>query len=378
MKYLPNLEGNLNQNITESATQLLKYLGKKESDVPFIYFLDLAKNIEYFYKIEDIYIHHANLYRFIQKIVINIEDEERLDTDIQCYKNKINQITQEYDIHGRENTLIRKEKQLLNIPNEISAVERYVQNNILDSKQKYYLESIIKKENYELKYPLKDLFPKIKLANIDINSIILKYSNKRIKTLEIDLENWIKLEVVKLEKDRANLEIKIAEYEHKINCYKNELDSIYNNLFVNNYFPRINKMNKFKVAFTYAGENRGYVEEVAIELEAKIGEGNLFYDNFFQAELARIDLDIFLQDIYHKKSDFIVVFLSKEYEHKEWCGLEWRSIRDLIKKKQRDKIILVKLEDFNLDGIFSLDGYLDGSNNNPMTIAELIYKRIHT
>ena len=140
--------------------------------------------------------------------------------------------------------------------------------------------------------------------------------------------------------------------------------------------PNGRAIENFKVALTFAGENRGYVEQVAIDLEMKLGKGNVFYDNFFQAELARLDLDIFLQDIYHNKSDFIVVFLSKGYRSKEWCGLEWRSIRDLIRKKQSDKIILVKLEDFSIDGIFSIDGYLDGIINNPIRISDLINKRI--
>jgi hypothetical protein len=265
---------------------------------------------------------------------------------------------------------------LNNIPVEISAVEMYIQKNELNNEQRYYLESIIKREDYELKYPLKNLFSQTAIANTHINSIIQKYSNKRIQTLEMDLEKWIKLETDKLTIDRDNSQISINKCKKTISDNNKKINLLYSKLFVNNNSAIIRQMNKFKVAFTFAGENRGYVEAVAVELEPKIGKGNLFYDNFFQAELARLNLDTFLQDIYHNKSDFIVVFLSKEYEHKEWCGIEWRSIRDLIKGKQSDKIILVKLEKFELDGIFSIDGYLDGCKKNPETVAELIYRRI--
>jgi hypothetical protein len=376
LKYLPSLEGKLNQNISESATQLLNYLDKKESDIPFIYLFDLQKGDEYFFRIEDIYVHYTNFYTFIQALKIRIEEEERLNADIRKCKKNINEIEYKYDLDRREDTLKRKLKQLNRIPAEMSAIETYIQNNELTIEQRYYLESIVKRENYELKYPLKNLFPPTNLLDTNINSIILKYSNKRIQTLETDLENWIMSETIKLETDRVDSQTQIDELRRKINGYNKEVNLLYNNLFFNNNSINNRKMNEFKVAFTFSGENRGYVEEVAVELESKIGKGNLFYDNFFQAELARINLDVFLQDIYHNKSDFIVVFLSKTYEHKQWCGLEWRSIRDLIKRKQSDKIILVKLEDFNLDGIFSIDGYLDGSKNNPTTIAELIHRRI--
>jgi hypothetical protein len=376
LKHLPNLEGNLNQNINESATQLLNYLDKKESDVPFIYLFDLQKGDEYFFKIEDIYVHYTNFYTFIQTIKIQIEEEERLNAEIRKYKSNINEIEYKYDLYRREDTLKRKQTQLSRIPAEINAVEMYVQNNALTDEQRYYLEAIIKRKNYELKYPLKNLFPSTNLADTNINTIILKYANKRIQTLDTDLENWITSETIKLETDRVDSQIQINELRSKIKSYNKKVNLLYNNLFANNGSINTRKMNDFKVAFTFSGENRGYVEAVAVELESKIGKGNLFYDNFFQAELARINLDVFLQDIYHNKSDFIVVFLSKTYEHKEWCGLEWRSIRDLIKRKQSDKIILVKLEDFNLDGIFSIDGYLDGSKNNPATMAELIHRRI--
>ncbi len=376
LKYLPTLDGNLNKNISESATQLLNYLDKNESDVPFIYLFDLQKGDEYFFKIKDIYVRYANFYTFIKTIKIKIEEEERLNADIKKYKNNIDEIEYKYDLKRRENDLKRKQKQLNRIYAEMSVIEMYVQNNALTDEQRYYLESIVKRDNYELKYPLKNLFSQTNLLDININSIILKYSNNRIQTLEPDLKNWIMSETIKLETDRVDSRIQIDKLRSKIKSYNKKANLLYHELFLNNDSINNRKMNEFKVAFTFSGENRGYVEAVAVELESKIGKGNLFYDNFFQAELARINLDVFLQDIYHNKSDFIVVFLSRTYEHKQWCGLEWRSIRDMIKRKQSDKIILVKLEDFNLDGIFSIDGYLDGSKNNPTIMAELIHRRI--
>ena len=247
LKYLPNLDGNLNQNISESATQLLNYLDKKESDIPFIYLFDLQKGDEYFFKIEDIYIHYTSFYAFIQTIKIRIEEEERFNADISEYKNDIYKIECKYDLCRREDTLKRKQRQLSYIPTEMSAIKTYIQNNVLTDEQRYYLESIVNRENYELKYPLKNLFPPTNLAKTNINSIIQKYSNKRVQTLEADLENWITSETIKLETDRIDSQIQIDELRNKINSYNKKVNLLYSELFVNNNSINNRKMNEFNL-----------------------------------------------------------------------------------------------------------------------------------
>lgn len=374
LKYLPKLKEPLNRTIDESATQLLEYIGRKESDVPFTYLLDLNKNDEYIFDLNEIYKQYSSLYDFIKSITIKIEEEIIIEKDILDCNSKITYI--ESELNYKYYRLLKRQKQLDAIPSELREVKRYFNNGKFNTEQTYYLESIIKQRRYELAYPLKDLFPNIKICGTHINSIILKYSNKELDNLEINLRNWIDIESKKIETEKNDSNILVNQLKNNINLNTIKLTLFFNSLIRENYKSKNREMNNFKIALTFAGENRGYVEQVAIELRKKLGEDNIFYDNFFQAELARLDLDIFLQNIYHNKSDFIVVFLSKDYEKKEWCGLEWRSIRDLIKKKQRDKIILVKLDEFNLDGIFSIDGYLDGKTNNPMAISELIYKRI--
>ena len=136
----------------------------------------------------------------------------------------------------------------------------------------------------------------------------------------------------------------------------------------------INK--KFKVALSFPCNKREYVKEVAERLLKIIGEETVFYDNFYKAELARPNLDILLQDIYHQNSELIVVFLCKEYDKKEWCGLEFRAIRDLIKKKNDKKIMFLRFDDIEIKGIFSIDGYIDLTFIKPEEAAELISKRI--
>ena len=138
------------------------------------------------------------------------------------------------------------------------------------------------------------------------------------------------------------------------------------------------ELQKFRVALSFPGEQRPFVSQVAERLTAALGDHSVFYDLNYAAQLARPNLDLLLQSIYHDNSDLIVVFLSKEYDVKEWCGLEWRAIRDLIKSKKDYSLMLMRFDRSDVKGSFSIDGYVDLSNSTPETAASLILERLAT
>lgn len=72
----------------------------------------------------------------------------------------------------------------------------------------------------------------------------------------------------------------------------------------------------FRVALSFPGEKRMFVEAVADELAKALPEKAVFYDNWFKPHLAVPSLDLVLQDIYHKRSSLVVVFLCEEYDKK--------------------------------------------------------------
>ena len=72
------------------------------------------------------------------------------------------------------------------------------------------------------------------------------------------------------------------------------------------------------------------------------------------------------------------MFLCKEYAKKQWCGLEWRAIRDIIKSKEDDRLMFVRFDDAPIDGIFSIDGYIDGRVFGTKEIANFIINRLDT
>jgi len=133
---------------------------------------------------------------------------------------------------------------------------------------------------------------------------------------------------------------------------------------------------RFKVAMSFPGERRPYVSDTVAALRPHLPPDSVFYDHDYQAQLARPNLDVLLQDIYRNKSDLIVIFLCDEYAQKQWCGLEWRAIRDLIKHKKDDQIMFVRFDDTLIEGVLSLDGYVDARVFLPEKLAEFILQRI--
>jgi hypothetical protein len=133
---------------------------------------------------------------------------------------------------------------------------------------------------------------------------------------------------------------------------------------------------RFRVALSYPGEKRSFVELVAGRLAAALGRDRVLYDKYHEAEFARPDLDTYLQGLYHDESELIVVLLCADYEKKEWCGIEWRAIRDLIKKRQTASVMPLRFDDIEIQGLFSIDGSLWIGERSPEEVAARILERL--
>jgi hypothetical protein len=137
----------------------------------------------------------------------------------------------------------------------------------------------------------------------------------------------------------------------------------------------VQKQRRFCVALSFPGEYRSFVEAVAETVAQAVGKERVFYDKYYEAELARPNLDVYLQSIYHNDSEVLVVFLCAGYEQKEWCRLEWRAIRDLIKKHRQDDVMLFRFDKTEIPGVLSIDGYIDAAECDPQEVARLILQR---
>ncbi|MHC4696035.1 MAG: TIR domain-containing protein [Planctomycetota bacterium] len=133
---------------------------------------------------------------------------------------------------------------------------------------------------------------------------------------------------------------------------------------------------RFKIALSFPGEHRAFVEQVARCLADQIGRDRVLYDRYYEAEFARFDLDTYLQRLYHDQSELIAVFLCADYERKEWCGLEWRAILDLIKKRQISAVMLLRFDNTEIPGLFSTAGSAWIGDRQPEEVADLILERM--
>jgi hypothetical protein len=133
---------------------------------------------------------------------------------------------------------------------------------------------------------------------------------------------------------------------------------------------------RFRVAFSFAGEKRPFVRDVAQILALRFGEEAILYDKFHEAEFARPDLGFYLPDLYANEADLIVVVFGQEYNNKEWCGLEWRAIYGLLKQNKDEGILLMGWDGVQPEGLHGLAGVLSLDGKTPATVAGLILERL--
>lgn len=133
---------------------------------------------------------------------------------------------------------------------------------------------------------------------------------------------------------------------------------------------------RFQVALSFPGEYRQRVERIAFILADALGRERVLYDKWNRAEFARPNLDVYLPNLYHKQSLLLVFFLCSEFAQKEWCGLEWRAGRDLLKKGDDERLMLLRLDRSEIPGLYDTDGYLDIDRMPEDEVAEEILSRL--
>ena len=82
------------------------------------------------------------------------------------------------------------------------------------------------------------------------------------------------------------------------------------------------------------------------------------------------------QDIYRNRSKLVVVFLSGEYQKKDWCGVEFRAIKEIIMERDHLRIMFIRTDDGGVDGVFKTDGYVDARHFDTAELATFIHERV--
>lgn len=141
--------------------------------------------------------------------------------------------------------------------------------------------------------------------------------------------------------------------------------------------PRIDiETHHFDVALSFPGEKRDLVAQIAQRLVQLLGPNSVFYDAFYPGELAQPDLDTLLQNIYGQRSTLVVVVAGADYQRKNWCGLEFRAIKQRIWATEHRKVMIVRTDDGVVDGVFETDGYVDAQRFDARDLAGMIAGRV--
>jgi hypothetical protein len=133
---------------------------------------------------------------------------------------------------------------------------------------------------------------------------------------------------------------------------------------------------RFRIAFSFAGEKRDFVAQVATILAERFGKDHVLYDKYHEGTFARADLAFHLPACYHDESDLVVAVLCKDYEKKEWCGLEWNAIYGLLKTQQLKEVMLCRFDRVEGKGLYGLAGFVELDDQTPTAVAALILERL--
>ncbi len=140
----------------------------------------------------------------------------------------------------------------------------------------------------------------------------------------------------------------------------------------------MNETYKYDVAFSFAGEDREYVENVALFLKKK--NIAVFYDYFEEENLWGKNLISYLEEIYTHKSKYCVIFISQYYVQKDWTSYESAAamVRMLDSNlKQKEYLLPVKFDETKVSGVLSTIGFIDGKRKSPDELGKLIIKKLH-
>lgn len=142
---------------------------------------------------------------------------------------------------------------------------------------------------------------------------------------------------------------------------------------------------RFEVALSFAGdEKRDLIRETALHLENVLGPKRVFFDEWFEAEIAGFDAHVVLQKIYQCEARMVVACVCQHYAGKPWTQDEWRAIQS-FERKLRDarsgnvdrlRLMPIRFGDGDVDGLFDTAIVPDVRHRSAQQIADLILKRL--
>ncbi|MGN7470680.1 TIR domain-containing protein [Brevibacillus sp. SAFN-007a] len=132
---------------------------------------------------------------------------------------------------------------------------------------------------------------------------------------------------------------------------------------------------QYEVIFSFAGEQRESVKEVARILSAK--KVSVFYDESEQINLWGKNLKEQFQRIFGFEGFFCVVFVSSDYMQKRWCRMEKEIMEAREAKANREYILPITLDGTMIPDWEDHKAFLDGRNKSAQEIADAIFQKLY-
>lgn len=131
---------------------------------------------------------------------------------------------------------------------------------------------------------------------------------------------------------------------------------------------------EFDLAFSFAGEDREVVQQLAEILRA---EGvKVFYDEFFKGDLWGKDLYQHMQRVYKDGCHYCVVFVSKAYLQKSWAKHELKQAQARAFEQDSEYLLPLRIDDSVLPGLNATVGYLDLRTTPVAEIAKILLAKL--
>lgn len=141
--------------------------------------------------------------------------------------------------------------------------------------------------------------------------------------------------------------------------------------------PRLSHYN-YDVAVSFAGEDRGIVQQYCDILSSNPNGLNVFYDEYEQSELWGANLYDKLDEVYRTQALFCVIFISKHYAAKVWTNHERKSAQARALQENREYVLPVRLDDTEIAGIPQTIGYTDLREISIEKLAEMTVQKVRS
>ncbi|MDA0921491.1 MAG: TIR domain-containing protein, partial [Planctomycetota bacterium] len=129
---------------------------------------------------------------------------------------------------------------------------------------------------------------------------------------------------------------------------------------------------RFAIAVSFPGQHRRFVRNVVKRLAEVLDRDRVFYDKWYETDLAGPNGDLELRRVYREQSDLVVPFFSEYYE-KPWCGVEWDTIRTILLKRRKDRAVVpVEMDGTRIEGWEETDYAFRRKGRSGRQIADLI------